>query len=175
LAAFAPNIPPTIPPYPQHVGLFIAAENAFTHGYDCVIIPGAFGPSNNGNNAGTVDAAQAASDLTQTLKGSPNTNNWPQHWPPQICGNEGGIGIGEADLEEAAINAATAIADVDTWTAVGIGTTINVSVCTRNSPFVLEFMSDDVEGIGGESGNTEWQTATHNRGFNLVVQQIDCA
>lgn len=159
----------------QHTGYYIAGENAFSSGYDCVIIPGAFGPANAGGIEGTVDTTQTASDITQTLKGSPNTNNWPQHWPPQICGNEGGIGIGEADLEEAAINAATAIADVDTWTAVGIGTTINVSVCTRNSPFVLEFMSDDLDGQGGESGNTEWQSATHNRGFNLVVQQIDCA
>jgi len=157
----------------QHTGLFIAAENAFTHGYDCVIIPGAFGPSNNGNTAGTVDTAQQASDITQTLKVS---NQFPMPWPPHICGSEGGIGIGAPDLMEAAINGATILADVDTWTDAGLlGTAINVSVCTRNSPFVLEFLSDDVDGQGGEAGNTEWQSSPFNRGFELVAQQIDCA
>ena len=55
-----------------------------------------------------------------------------------------------------------------------------VIICTtrflaRNSPFTLEFMSDDLEGIGGESGNTEWQTLTHARGFKLYSAQVACS
>ena len=45
----------------------------------------------------------------------------------------------------------------------------------RNTPFTLEFMSDDIDGQGGETGNTEWQSATQNRGFQLHVDQIDCS
>jgi len=45
----------------------------------------------------------------------------------------------------------------------------------RNTPFTLEFMSDDIEGVGGETGNTEWETAVNNRGFQLNVGQIDCS
>lgn len=159
----------------------IAAENVFGYGYDCIIIPGAFGPSNNGGTEGNPDTAQSSSDITQTLKGSPTTNQFPMPWPPQICGAEGGIGIGAADLEEAAFNLDNVAADVDAWalpasqTTNEVGVATNLSVCTRNTPFTLEFMSDDIEGIGGESGHTEWQTAVHNRGFELYSTQIACA
>jgi len=162
-------------------GYLAAGENVFGYGYDCIIIPGAFGPSNNGGNEGAPDAAQASTDIAQTLKGSTTASQFPMPWPPQICGAEGGIGIGAANLEEAALNMEEANADADAWalpatnTDLEFGTAINLSVCTRNSPFTLEFMSDDLEGIGGEAGNTEWQSITHNRGFQLYSAQIACS
>jgi len=70
-----------------------------------------------------------------------------------------GIGIGAENLEEAALNMEEGAADADAWalpatnTDLEFGESTSVSVCTRNSPFTLEFMSDDLEGIGGESGN----------------------
>lgn len=162
-------------------GFHIAAENVFGYGYDCIIIPGAFGPSNNGNTEGVPDAAQSAADITQYLKSTPTSNQFPMPWPPQICGAEGGIGIGAVDLEEAAFDLDNVAADTDSWilpasqTTNEVGTAINLSICTRNVPFTLEFMSDDIEGIGGEAGNTEWQTAVHNRGFELYSTQVACA
>jgi len=54
------------------------------------------------------------------------------------------------------------------------GSAENWTVCTRTTPFMLEFMSDDLEGIGGESGSTEWEQITTGRGFELVSTQISC-
>jgi hypothetical protein len=157
----------------QGGGFFIANANSYQFGYDCVIIPGAQGPSNIANIEGTVGvASQTTALLTQTLRSAAN-NAFPMPWPPQICGNNGGLGIGSADLEEAAFNFVT-------YDGVAIdiefaGSAVNLSICTRNSPFVLEFMSDDVDGLGGEAGNTEWEEASSNRGFQLVSTQVDCA
>merc|ERR1711874_488942 len=160
------------------LGYLAGTENVFGYGYDCIIIPGAFGPSNNGGIEGVFDAAQSATDIAQTLKVS---NQFPMPWPPQICGAEGGIGIGAENLEEAALNMEGGALDADAWAIPAINTDLefgeatSVSVCTRNSPFTLEFMSDDIEGIGGEAGNTEWQTLTHNRGFQLYSAQVACS
>jgi hypothetical protein len=129
--------------------------------------------SNIGNIEGTVGTtSQTTALLTQTLRSATN-NAFPMPWPPQICGNNGGLGIGSTDLEEAAFNFVT-------YDGVAIdlefaATNINLSICTRNSPFVLEFMSDDVDGLGGETGHTEWEKAANNRGFELVSTQVDCA
>lgn len=156
----------------------IANENVFNYGYDCIIIPGAFGPANNGGIEGVPDAAQAATDLTQTLRVA---NQFPHPWPPQICGSSGGIGIGSDTLEEAAFDMEEALNDGEAYmddiggTVLEFGIGINLSICTRNTPFTLEFMSDDLEGVGGESTQTEWEDATANRGFTLVATQVACA
>lgn len=155
-----------------------AGDNVFNYGFDCLIIPGAFGNTET-NNEGTPSVAQTTTLTAQTLLAS---SAMPMHWPPQICGSEGGIGIGAVDLEEAAMDMEEIAAEAQGVLAVGnaegageLGVATNLSVCTRNSPFTLEFMSDDIDGQGGETGNTEWQSATQNRGFQLHVDQIDCS
>jgi len=155
-----------------------AGDNVFNYGFDCLIIPGAFGNTET-NNEGTPSVAQTTTLTAQTLLAS---SAMPMHWPPQICGSEGGIGIGAVDLEEAAMDMEEIAAEAQGVLAVGnaegageLGVAVNLSVCTRNTPFTLEFMSDDIDGQGGETGNTEWQSATQNRGFQLHVDQIDCS
>lgn len=148
-----------------------ADETPFGLGWDCIIIPGAFGPTNNGGTEGDIATTQTATLLAQTLKVS---NDFPNPWPPQICGALAGIGIGEPLVEEATMGSTY----YDTQTeslAAAFGSAENVSVCTRATPFILEFLSDDIEGIGGESGFTEWEQVTTGRGFELVSSQISCA
>lgn len=142
------------------LGLAAAASSSF--GYDCIIIPGAFSP------ATTVAplAAQASTSIAQTLL----LTTMPTPIPPQICGNRGGIGVGETggdDISVATGHGATNLA----------GGAVNISVCTRHIPFVLEFMSDDQEGQGGTAGNNEFSSTTQiaNQGFNLLFNQIACA
>ena len=71
---------------------------AFNYGFDCIIIPGAQGPGEG--NIGTPVATQTSTLLKQTLLAS---GYLPFSWPPHICGSEGSIGIGSADLVEAAL------------------------------------------------------------------------
>jgi len=43
-------------------------------------------------------------------------------------------------------------------------------------PFTLEFMSDDLEGLGhGSTSHTEFGTAVHGTGYTLLHEQIACA
>jgi hypothetical protein len=160
----------------QAAGLNAAGENAIGYGWDCVIIPGAFGPTNSGGIEGT-PATQSTTYMTQ----QPQTHNvMPNPWPPQICGNLAGLGTGMP--HSGAIEAATMGTLMDTTDGVEAegGSTIGnkiaetVSICTRATPFILEFMSDDLEGIGGESGHTEWEQITTGRGFDLISTQIAC-
>jgi len=76
-------------------------------------------------------------------------------------------------VEEATMGEAMFVDEADsiatTW-----GSAENWTVCTRTTPFTLEFMSDDLEGIGGETGFTEWEQITTGRGFELVSTQISC-
>jgi len=147
----------------------IADDDPFGFGWDCIIIPGAMGPTNNGGNEGD-PAAQTSTTLAQTLKVS---NVMPNGWPPQICGALAGIGIGMPLVEEATMGESMFVDETDsiatTW-----GSAENWTVCTRTTPFQLEFMSDDLEGIGGETGFTEWEQITTGRGFELVSTQISC-
>jgi hypothetical protein len=152
-----------------NIGITAAIEgaNVFAYGYDCIIIPGAQGPA---EGTGDPDTAQTTAELSQTLLA---TNLMPMPFPPQICGNGKSIGIGDATLAEAA------------KATVGVGTAINtatytsaedLTICTRNVPFTLEFMSDDLEGQGGEvAGNaSERATAADNRGFQILHEQLAC-
>lgn len=134
-------------------------------GWDCVIIPGAFMPTTDAN--GAVDATQTTTLLSMVL-GSATEYNAPSG--PQICGNGAGIGPGVAILNEgtSALAADGPIADE--------GYANSLSVCTRNVPFMLEFMSDDLEGIGNIAADSEFGSATQdwNQGFQIGVAQLDC-
>lgn len=149
----------------------IADETPIGYGYDCVIIPGAFGPTNSGGIEGTPAITQTTSLISQTLKIS---NDMPNAWPPQICGNLAGLGIGMTTVEEATFGEGHGLDETDSSDTMGDNIAKNISICTRTTPFILEFISDDIEGIGGESGFTEYEQITTGRGFQLTSTQIDC-
>merc|ERR1712150_466392 len=156
----------------------IATTALGQYGWDCIIIPGAFGPSNlatGGVQSGTAAPlttastgtipTQSTASIQQTLHGSPTKSVGPTPYPPQICGSKGGIGIGEANLNLA----------LGGRTGSPIGSATNHSVCTKMVPFTLEFMSDDLEGLGNVATYTEFGTAAHNTGYSLLHEQIACA
>lgn len=140
-------------------GTAAAAETLF--GWDMVVIPGAFGPADAAIIAGNPDTAQTTADIQATLKA---TGLYPVPWPPQICGSGKGLGIGSTTLVIAA----------DWLDLDGIG--INLTVCSRHTPFTIEFMSDDQEGQGATAGDAEFADAIQkaNNGFNLKHTQIAC-
>lgn len=154
----------------QGLGGLTADDEAFNYGFDCIIIPGAMGAVQIANE-GAPQATQTATTKAQILKDS---TNMPQPWPPQICGNLAGIGIGATLIEEATMGVGMYVDETDS-PASEYGDEENLTVCTKATPFVLEFMSDDLEGIGGESTAREYAQITTNRGFQLYHNQIDCA
>lgn len=134
-------------------------------GWDCIIIPGAYMHTNA--DEGTFLAAQTTALLQQVIGTTTGMNN-PQG--PQICGAGAGIGPGGESLAE--FTQTVLMAEERS-----LGETTNLTVCTRNQPFTLEFMSDDLEGIGNADEHTEfWEgtTNTNNQGFNINFQQHDC-
>jgi len=152
----------------------IDGENAIGYGWDCIIIPGAFGPTNSGGIEGTpVTSTQTTTYIAQQLQVS---QVMPNPWPPQICGNLAGIGVGMGTVEGATMgsNFDTTVG-IEAEISIGNALAANASVCTRATPFILEFMSDDLEGIGGETGHTEYEQLTTNRGFELVSTQLACS
>lgn len=148
----------------ENLGTYNAAGGQL--GWDCVIIPGAFASTTDAE--GSVVTGNAATTVQLTMVTATEANmNVPQG--PQICGNGGGIGAGTAKLDEVMTDiAAPVMADV--------GSANSSSVCTRNVPFILEFMSDDVEGLGGTADDQEFGDATQtmNQGFHIGIQQLDC-
>lgn len=134
-------------------------------GFDCIVIPGAYVPAGAANAAPI--AVQTTAVLQQVLQNAPTNNVYPAPAGPQFCGNGAGLGIGAANINTAATGAAVTAANAMT----------NVSICTRTSPFRLEFISDDLEGMGGTGGISEFSSATQavNRGFTLTHTQIACA
>merc|ERR1712080_101767 len=88
---------------------------------------------------------------------------------PQICGGGAGIGPGVI-LLESMTNADAGGAAMDE------GYANSLSVCTRNVPFVLEFMSDDIEGQGSTATDSEFTIVTqaYNQGFHISMGQLDC-
>merc|ERR1712080_177365 len=98
--------------------------------------------------------------------------------PPQIWGNNLGLGIGAVNLQVAANdNGDTATANNQAFGTRGLGAAANLSICTRNVLFTLEFMSDDLDGLGmlaaGNDGENSAAQAA-NRGFQIEVSQIAC-
>lgn len=145
---------------PANTGLAAAAMTQA--GWDCIIIPGAFTITDIAVIY-TPDAAQTAAELVQTSLVL--TTAMPA--PPQLCGNGSGIGPGAATL---------AIAAGQVAGAVTIGNALNVSICTRHVPFMLEFMSDDLEGLGSTLDNSESRNALAggNQGYNIDFAEIAC-
>lgn len=134
-------------------------------GWDCVIIPGAFFMTSDAEGAHV--AAQTTA-LMQGVIGDAAEMNVPQG--PQICGAEAGIGPGMDNL----VIMTQLIARAEEYSlGLDVG---GLSVCTRNVPFTLEFMSDDLEGLGNNADDTEFLEATNswNQGFNIVHTQLDC-
>lgn len=137
----------------------VAADAESLIGFDCIIIPGAQGPT---ANSGVPEKTQEEADLK--LKITDGTNA-PQAWPPAICGHNKGIGIGETNLTE--------VAD---FTHFDGETSENLTVCSRMTPFMIEFLSDNTEGLGSEASDSEYQDAdqSSNRGFSLTHKQLAC-
>ena len=48
------------------------------------------------------------------------------------------------------------------------------TISARNTPFMLEFLSDDLEGQGGEANNREYADIADNHGFQIYHTQLDC-
>jgi len=138
-------------------------------GWDCVVIPGAYVQT---IDTFTVIASGTAANLQQVLAQSPTDNVWPVPSGPQICGQGKGLGPGVSILNTHMTQDKTNAR----ITTLGYGT--NITVCTRQTPFVLEFMSDDIEGQGGRNtaGLSE-QTSTNNvagTGFSIGFIQLGC-
>lgn len=165
-----------------------AVQGSSMMGFDCIIIPGATVHVAAGANNLGVPTAAAALNLANMQEDrivAVGGGNVPA--PPHICGNNGGIGIGALTLLAAAgdfgdgIFTAAAPPLINNAIAVGTqagGSVTNIPICTRNVPFTLEFLSDDLDGLGvdaageGESEISNAQNA--NRGFMLDVNQFAC-
>jgi hypothetical protein len=135
-------------------------------GWDCIIIPGAyFGAI---LDEGDIQVAQTTA-LMQQVIGIAATPYMNVPSGPQICGTEG-IGPGVEILSQTTATAALGA-------AMDEGEIANaLTVCTRHTPFTLEFMSDDLEGVGIIAGDTEFNSATHahSQGFNILHTQLAC-
>lgn len=139
---------------------------SFAFGFDCIIIPGAYTVGNDGGATAEVLAAQTAAALQQHLSAN---NIFPNPAPPQICGSGGNIGVGAAagtPLQTAGL----AVADI-------AGTNIEQTICTRVAPFIMEFLSDDLEGQGSAAildNEVTSATQASNQGFAIHHAQLDC-
>lgn len=144
------------------------ANGIAAYGFDCVIIPGAFGVGNSGGTAIIAYTAQTSTQLSQLLKNSPTTNSFPTPQGPQICGNNNSIGVGYSTFDVAAYEGA------NTGTTGYSGEQDDSTVCSRIAPFVLEFMSDDMEDGGCIDGEFNSATQAVNQGFIIQHNQLDC-
>jgi len=154
------------------LGGAVAATTGLTQtGWDCIIIPGAFLNSNNGDVNSI--ASQTSAVIQQVITAANTDINTGSG--PQICGQGAGIGGGVENIR------------TEMWVgikanlqATAEGVNENRTVCTRSTPFILEFMSDDLDGLGGAAGaaeNTEISTAGaagSNLGFTLTHTQLSC-
>jgi len=150
-------------------------------GFDCVIIPGAFVPTTAGiefgvndgtpTDAATPVVAQSATVITTSL----TETNYHTPSGPQICGNGAGLGIG---------GAGTGVVAAGTGNLGVMGATTTESetpltICTRADPFILEFLSDDIDGMGGQvdanfGGETNVATLPASTGFQIHHTQLEC-
>jgi hypothetical protein len=135
------------------------ADGSTQLGWDCIIIPGAF---QQGTVAGIFDAVQTAAEHVQTLL----STTIPLPVGPQMCGHGTGLGTG---------GTTTVITSFTDEAAAG--SVVNISICTRRVPFTLEFLSDDLEGLGSSADDTEFSDgfSQGNQGFSLTHRQIECA
>jgi hypothetical protein len=144
------------------------ADGVAASGFDCIVIPGAFTVGNDGGNAIDPDFSQTAGQLAQLLLNSPTTNSFPTPSGPQICGNQGSIGVGDLEFDNAAYEGGAEANNGHT------GDSEDSTICSRIAPFVLEFISDDMEDGGSIDG--EFNSATHapNQGFTIQHNQLEC-
>jgi hypothetical protein len=145
-------------------------NNIQQSGFDCIIIPGAFVAAVDETNVGTPVASQVATVISTTGL----EDNWRTPSGPQICGGGSGIGIGHANSVNLAIEGSGTIIQqsfLETGGAV-------LTICTTHEPFMLEFMSDDMEGTGSLDDAEEQvevdSTQLRNRGFSITHSQVDC-
>merc|ERR1711894_587337 len=140
------------------------------YGWECIIIPGAFTSS----NAGAVITAQTTALTQQILSNSPTASTINVGQGPQICGNNKGIGPGIANTATGQEHNAA------NGKLVNIGEKNNLTVCTRSTPFMMEFMSDDLEGLGGAANADIGETGVGslisgaNKGFSITHSQLSC-
>jgi hypothetical protein len=146
-------------------------------GFDCIIIPGAFVPATDEGVYGTT-AAEASTGAPQTTQASTRLtyynleDNYMTPSGPQICGSEGGIGIGSARISET-----VGTGNVQQG-IISQGSTVSLTICSRSDPFILEFLSDDIDGQGIETTeqNSEIYSTTQvaNLGFSITHTQLAC-
>lgn len=150
-----------------------AAQNGYSNavgsqfGWDCIIIPGAFFTTTD--DTGLAEVTQTTAELSQTLGNSPTATAMNTPSGPQICGSGAGIGPGVAILQQMSQTEAIAVI-----MAEGLNTATGLTVCTRHVPFTVEFMSDDLEGIGTVNPEFNSATGAFSQGFNMQHIQIDC-
>jgi hypothetical protein len=137
------------------------AAGTAMYGFDCIVIPGAYTVGNHNEAANEVWGTQTAALLGQLLLDSPTDNGFPTPVGPQICGNGKGIGVGGTNIEDGA------------WEDPYAGSAITNTLCSRVAPFVLEFITDDLES-GGPEGEFVSATQADNQGFNIYHTQLDC-
>jgi len=146
-------------------------------GWDCIIIPGAFMSIQRTAIDGAVKTTQTTANIQQVLSESPTTDVINAGSGPQICGNNKGIGAGILNTKLGLMH------DKTNALLSGAGIIANYSVCTRSTPFIMEFMSDDLEGLGGNNGGTNAGISEcskaggcsgHNKGFHITHEQLTC-
>lgn len=144
------------------------ADGIAAYGFDCIVIPGAFTVGNSGGTAADVDISQTSTQLAQLLANSPTTNSFPTPQGPQICGNQNSIGAGNSALTVAAYEGTNA------GTTGYSGEADDSTVCSRIAPFVLEFLSDDMEDGGSIDGEFNSAAQAPSQGFIIQHNQLDC-
>jgi len=140
-------------------------------GFDCIIIPGAYMTMND-ENYGTPVTTQVASVISATISQFSETY-FVTPTGPQICGSEAGIGMGGSSLSNL-IEGTGTIAQDDLVAGNGGA---SLTVCTKTEPFMLEFLSDDMEGQGGDALEVNNELLTGhptNLGFSITHTQLEC-
>jgi hypothetical protein len=141
-------------------------------GFDCIIIPGAYMTVAD-EATGTPTATQVASVISITISQYSETY-YAQPTGPQICGNGKGIGMG-GSTQTNVIEGTGTIGQDDL--IGGQQTATNLTVCTKTEPFMLEFLSDDMEGQGGDAAEVNNELLTGhptNIGFSILHTQLEC-
>jgi len=157
------------------------AETATSHGlqgFDCIIIPGAFVPATDDGEVGEA-AAEAdtgtpvASQVATVIQAYNSEENYMTPSGPQICGQGNGIGIGGTSVSVVAVGTGNVGQGIASFGETPL------TVCSRSDPFILEFMTDDVDGQGGSTAelNSEIKSATQaaNLGFSITHTQLECS
>lgn len=164
-ATYGPIFEPALAADVAMLGIYEVTRESSQFGFDCIIIPGAFVPSAGAE--GTIIGGQSTAIIQQAFTEYPTAEVTPTPSGPQICGYGIGIGTGVAKLDEMPF-------DTTNGALSGDGVGANTSVCTRNVPFMLEFLSDDLEGLGTEDSEFKSATGVYGQGFIINHAQHAC-